>query len=208
MAKPKAASKRAENARARIAALQAEQRAKERRRKVIWNSVIGVLVLALVGGVTFAVLASKNAGKIAGVKTYGTLSRNHVKTDVSYPLTPPVGGNHNEIPLNCGVYKDPVKNENAVHSMEHGAVWITYQPGIGEAQIAALKAAVAGKSYVILSPDPGQPAPVTASAWSTQLTLKSATDSRLAKFISKYMQGPQTPEPGAPCSGGTGTPTG
>jgi len=170
--------------------------------------VIGVLVLGLVGGVTITVLAGKAAGKISGVKTFGTLDRNHVQTDVTYPQVPPVGGNHAPVWLNCGAYKDPVKNENAVHSMEHGAVWITFQPGIGDAQIAALKAAVAGKSYTILSPYPTQPSPVTVTAWSTQLNLNSATDPRLAKFIAKYMQGPQTPEPGAACTGGTGTPTG
>ncbi|NUP49482.1 MAG: DUF3105 domain-containing protein [Catenulispora sp.] len=208
MAKNGTSRVRAADARARVAQARAEQQARAKRRKLIWNSAIGALVLVLIGGITFAVLAGKDAGKIAGVKTFGKLTQNHVETDVVYPQTPPVGGDHNPVFLNCGIYKDPVKNENAVHSLEHGAVWITYQPGIGQAQIAALKAAAAGKSYVVLSPYPTQPAPVTVSAWSTQLTLDSATDPRLAEFIAEYMQGPQTPEPGAPCSGGTGTPTG
>ena len=186
----------------------AEQKARDRRRKLMWNSVIGVLVLGLIGGIVFVTMASHDSGKISGVRTFGTQSRNHVSTNVTYPQNPPIGGDHSEQWLNCGIYNAPVKNENAVHSMEHGAVWITYQPGIGANQIAALKAAVAGKSYTVLSPDPTQPSPVTASAWSTQLNLNSASDARLGKFIAKYMQGPQTPEPGSPCSGGIGTPTG
>ncbi|WP_194915354.1 DUF3105 domain-containing protein, partial [Catenulispora rubra] len=50
--------------------------------------------------------------------------------------------------------------------------------------------------------------PITVTAWGKQLNVDSATDARIAKFISKYMQGPQTPEPGAACTGGTGTPNG
>lgn len=170
--------------------------------------MIALLIVGLIAGVTIVVLASRKNDSIAGVKTFGKLTQNHVQTDVKYPQVPPVGGDHSPVWLNCGIYNAAVKNENAVHAIEHGAVWVTYQPGIGDAQIAALKAAVGGKSYTVLSPYPGQPSPVTVSAWSTQLNLDSATDPRLANFIAKYMQGPQTPEPGASCTGGTGTPTG
>jgi hypothetical protein len=99
-----------------------------------------------------------------------------------------------------------VANENAVHSMEHGAVWITYQPTLPAAEVTTLQHAVAGKSYVILSPYPGLPPTVVASAWGVQLGLAGASDPRLAQFINYYQQGPQTPEQGATCSGGTGTP--
>jgi hypothetical protein len=76
---------------------------------------------------------------------------------VNYPQTPPVGGNHNAVWLNCVVYPTPVPNENAVHSMEHGAMWITYQPTLPAADVTTLQHAVAGRSYVILSPYPGIP---------------------------------------------------
>jgi hypothetical protein len=60
--------------------------------------------------------------------------------------------------------------------------------------------------YVILSPYPGLPSPVVASAWGKQLQLPSVSDPRLGQFIDYFRQGPQTPEPGATCAGGTGTP--
>lgn len=150
--------------------------------------------------------SSNSTGGIKGVVTYSNLSRNHVTGTINYPQVPPVGGNHNPVWLNCGIYTAPVANENAVHSMEHGAVWITYQPSLSSSAVQTLQNLVHGHTYVILSPYPGLPDPVVISAWGVQLKVNSANDPRLAQFIAKYEQGPQTPEPGSPCTGGTGTP--
>lgn len=72
--------------------------------------------------------------------------------------------------------------------------------------MATLRSLVAGKTYLLLSPYPGLPAPVVASAWGKQLRLTGAADQRLAAFITSYRQSPAAPEPGAPCAGGIGTP--
>jgi predicted small secreted protein len=138
-------------------------------------------------------------------KSYSNLSRNHTKGPVDYPQSPPVGGPHNPIWQNCGFYSEPVRNENAVHSMEHGAVWITYRPDLPKDQVEKIKS-LTQKGYVLASPYPGLPAPVVASAWGKQLRLNSTNDPRLEQFVSTYSQGPQNPEPGAPCSGGVGSP--
>jgi hypothetical protein len=191
---------------ARVEAMRAEQAAKERKRKII-IAAITVPVLVLIGGGT--ALAIKNASaktKNDRQKTYPNMSRNHLTTPVTNPQNPPVGGNHDPVWLNCGVYKAPVKNENAVHSMEHGAVWITYTPTLAASQVAKLDADTKNQLYLIVSPYPGLPAPVVASAWGEQVYLTGADDPRLEKFIKAYENGPQTPERGAACVGGTGTP--
>jgi predicted small secreted protein len=148
------------------------------------------------------------AGKKATIgvtRSYSNLSRNHTKEPVDYPQSPPVGGPHSPIWQNCGFYSKPVRNENAVHSMEHGAVWITYSPDLPKDQVEKIKS-LTQKSYVLASPYPGLPAPVVASAWGKQLRLNSTNDPRLEQFVSTYSQGPQNPEPGAPCTGGMGSP--
>ncbi len=191
---------------AKIEALRQEQAAKERKRKIIIAAITLPILLLIIGGTAYAVAHANDATKIDGLKTYTNLSRNHVTTPVKYPQTPPVGGNHNPVWQNCGVYTAPIQNENGVHSLEHGAVWITYLPSLPAAQVAKLDAAAKNQLYLLVSPYPGLPAPVVASAWGKQVYLTGADDPRLQKFIRAYEQGPQTPEPGAACTGGTGTP--
>jgi len=167
--------------------------------------IIFLVVHTLTSGASSAT-GTTSIGAIPGVVTYSNLARTHVTGTVTYAQNPPVGGPHNPVWLNCGIYTAPVPNENAVHSMEHGAVWITYEPNLPPSALQHLVSLVEGHSYVILSPFSGLPAPVVATAWGLQLKLQTANDPRIAQFIQKYAQGPQTPEPGAPCSGGTGSP--
>ncbi len=124
---------------------------------------------------------------------------------VEYAERPPVGGPHDAAWQNCGYYSDPVRNENAVHSLEHGAVWVTYRPDLAQDQIDRLRD-LARQDYLLVSPYPDLPSPVVASAWNNQLALDAATDDRLDQFIRYFKEGPQTPEPGARCTGAIGQP--
>jgi len=170
-----------------------------------WPILLAALIV-LVAAVGVALAYSRPNDSLDGVVTYSDLARDHVEGPVTYPQVPPVGGPHNPVWMNCGIYDQPIPNENAVHSMEHGAAWITYQPDLPAAEVQQLYSLVRGHSYVLLSPYPGLPARVVASAWGVQLRVDSASDPQLPKFIAKYERGPQTPEPGAPCSGGRGMP--
>lgn len=188
--------------------MRAEYRQRERRAKRMWILFFVVIAVVGVASIGYAVVSTRSSSaSLQGVETYKGLSQTHVTTPVKYPQTPPVGGEHNPTPLTCGIYTSPVPAENAVHSMEHGAVWITYRPSLSPTDVKTLQDAARGNPYVIMSPYPGLPVPVVASAWGTQLKLPNVTDSRLAEFIRTYAQGPQTPEPGAACSG-VGAPQG
>ncbi len=140
----------------------------------------------------------------AGVQVYTNLDPAHTPGEVDYPQTPPVGGPHNPTWQNCGVYTEPVKNEHAVHSLEHGAVWITYQPELDAAQVEKLAEITRQSSHRLLSPYPGIDSPIIVSAWGYQLKLTSADDPQLMAFIQEYEQSPNGPEPGAPCDGAEG----
>jgi hypothetical protein len=195
----------------RLAAIQAQQRASERKRSALIFGGIGAVILAIIIAVTLVIvnqIQANNAAKeaaaqpIEGVMTYDNLGREHTEDPVTYDQSPPVGGDHSPIWTNCGIYTEPLPDTNTVHSLEHGAVWITYQPDLDQAEIDKLTELVGSRTYVVLSPYPGEDSPVTATAWGLQLKVDSADDPRLAAFLDKYIQGDQTPEPGAACTGG------
>jgi len=170
--------------------------------------IIGLSTLLLVGGSWWSTSSQQKAyeQEIVGITSTIVTDRSHVQTEVAYKDTPPVGGNHHPVWLSCNgdTYDEPVVDENAVHSLEHGAVWITYQPNLPVADIETLEKKVAGYSFI--SPYPEQESPIMLTAWGVQLPLDSADDERVDQFLAKFRQGPQTPEPGATCNaipGGT-----
>lgn len=189
----------------KVAALKAKQ-AKEKRNRLIGivaSATAGVLV---VGTLITVVVTSATPPvdpatiEIEGLETFENIEAVHVQTAVDYTMTPPAGGPHNPTWLNCGIYEEEVPAEYAVHSLEHGAVWVTYDPELVTGDdLTALRDAMPS-TYMILSPFPGLDAPVVASAWGVQVALDGVDDPRLREFIIKYRESPDAPEPGALCS--------
>lgn len=206
------AAKRRSEHQAIVASIQARQKAKQRKWNLLVYGSFGLLLTAIITAVAITVVgsvqernqAAEEARKpIEGVQTFADLTRNHVQTAVDYPQEPGVGGDHAGIWTNCGVYTNPINEQSAVHSLEHGAVWLTYKPDLPAADIATLTSLVRDKPYVLLSPDSSQSAAVMATAWGTQLALPAADDARIPAFIRAYAQSKNAPEPGATCTGGT-----
>ena len=54
----------------------------------------------------------------------------HTESIVDYELRPPAGGIHNPVWWNCGFYDEAIPDENVVHDLEHGAVWLAYAPDL------------------------------------------------------------------------------
>lgn len=205
------AGKRRREHQAIVASIREKQKAKQRKwNLIIYGSfglilatIITALAITVTGSIQERNLAAEEARKpIEGVQAFGDLSRNHVQAAVDYPQGPGVGGDHAAVWTNCAVYTDPVDEQRAVHSLEHGAVWLTYRPDLSAPEIATLTALAKERAYVLLSPNEGQSAPVIATAWGTQLTLPDAKDSRIPAFIRAHAQSTNAPEPGAPCTGG------
>jgi hypothetical protein len=151
----------------------------------------------------------------------GALEHQHVAGPVSYAVLPPVGGPHNAVWMNAGVYTTPVPNERAVHNMEHGAVWITYNPNLSGPAVAALTAFVTKQSLIPESQQTGGPAnqanryldlspwatdtlptAIVLSAWGHQLRLSTPTDPRMQQFIDTFRHSAKySPEAAEPVDG-------
>ncbi|MFJ9623759.1 DUF3105 domain-containing protein [Streptomyces sp. NPDC101181] len=146
---------------------------------------------------------------IDGLKSWDAakLGRDHVAGAVDYPMRPPVGGDHNQSWMNCDgdVYEKALPDVNAVHSLEHGAVWVTYNGKAADADVAKLAERVKKTPFTLMSPYEGQEGAIVLSAWGKQVTVDGADDERVDHFFGQFVQGAQTPEPGAPCTGGLAT---
>ena len=185
---------------------------RQRRQRMIrrWAYValatIAVLGLVFVGYNRYQVWQGDQ--QLEDTVSFTYAGQQHQDGPVTYTETPPVGGVHNNAWQNCGYYDRPVANWHAVHSLEHGAVWITYLPTLPADQIAELRSLAEEQSYILVSPYPDQRAPVIASAWNRQLTLDGADDPGLDAFVREYRRSADAPEPRGICTNGITVATG
>jgi Protein of unknown function (DUF3105) len=151
----------------------------------------------------------------------GALEHQHVSGPVTYAVLPPVGGPHNATWMNAGVYTKPIPSERALHNLEHGAVWITYDPNLPKAQIATLTKFVGAQSMISESPQASSianqanryvdlspwaqdtlPSPIVLSSWGYQLRVTSPADPRMQQFMNTFRNGPKySPEDGSAVDG-------
>ncbi|MCO4265233.1 DUF3105 domain-containing protein [Pseudarthrobacter sp. MDT3-26] len=201
----------AEDRKALVKAMRAKQRAADGRKAWLIYGTGGVVVASIIAATAFVVVGevqkqetakAEAARPVEGVQDFPDQSRNHISGPVSYPRNPPTGGDHAPVWTNCGIYTAPVEPTRAVHSLEHGAVWLSYRQDLPKDQVAELTSLAGAQDYLLLSPVTDQASPVTATAWGKQLSVDSSSDERIATFIKKYRQSPQAPEPGAVCTGG------
>jgi len=145
-----------------------------------------------------------SADQIAGVESYEYAGGVHVYDTVAYTESPPVGGEHDYEWADCTgtVYDVDIRHENAVHSLEHGAVWITYDPDtISDGDLDVLTELVDGRDGMMLSPYAGLTSPISLQSWGHQLFVDSATDERVEQYVDFMLKNSDfTPEPGATCS--------
>lgn len=132
----------------------------------------------------------------------------HVLGEVAYQSAPATGGDHFWAWQNCGFYDAPLIEETAVHSLEHGAVWVTYPPGADDATLAPIRERASQESHLLVSPYPGLDAPLVLSAWERQLKVDSWENPAVEEFLDGHLgrRSPTAPEAGASCEGGVGAP--
>jgi hypothetical protein len=178
-----------------------------------WGLIAAALAVVVFAAavITYAVVQvnKADAGKvestdeIAGIQDFEYEAGDHVTTPVQYEQSPPVGGPHDYNWADCtgSVYDVDIRHENAVHSLEHGAVWITYNPDeVSEADVATLAELVDGESGRMLSPYVGLDSPISLQSWGHQLKVDSVQDERIKQFADflTFRTG-EFPEPGASC---------
>ena len=157
---------------------------------------------------SFASTTTIDLENIEGVEYLVMTSREHTEEDLDYPTVPPAGGDHLGIWHNCGKYIVELLDEAAVHSLEHGVVWVTYIPDLPLSEIQKLDNILDGNQRFLMSPYSNQPAPIVLTSWGRRLEIEEADDPRIPAFIEAFTDSPSSPEPGVTCNGGLGIPPG
>ncbi|MEJ7839970.1 MAG: DUF3105 domain-containing protein, partial [Thermomicrobiales bacterium] len=184
----------------------------QKRQWLYTRVAFGVILVALIGWFGYIGFQAYQGYQIRGdVDEYfgkDDFVAEHYDTGaVLYEQIPPTGGFHNAAWQNCGFYDQYLNNVNAVHSLEHGAVWITYDPALPESDIESLRE-MGGQPYMLVSPYPGMGSPITLSIWGHQLKLDSFDEGKIDAFVREYkVKQEYTPEFGAICYGGTSATT-
>ena len=174
--------------------------------RAAWIGIAGGVAAVLLIVAVLVIGAGEDAQLQADVQRFQIASRSHVQGTVPYPMTPPAGGDHASAWQNCGFYPQPIVPESGVHSLEHGAVWVTYRPDLPAEEVEALRRLASTQTFILATPFEGLASPIVASAWGRQVALESADDALLSTFIREFRQGETTPEAGAACTGGIGAP--
>jgi uncharacterized protein DUF3105 len=140
-----------------------------------------------------------------GVRTYPATTNRNIEPPNSYEQDPPTNGDHAPYWQRCGFYSTPIENEAAVHSLDHGAVWITYRPDLPQEELDTLRN-LAQEAYVLVSPYEGLRGPVIVTAWRNQLDLEETDDPRLRQFVDQFRVSEMAPRSGNGCENGRGEP--
>ncbi|MFV2083793.1 DUF3105 domain-containing protein [Micromonospora sp. LOL_021] len=178
---------------------------------------VGVLATAIIGYGAYAVSQNARswqdrAAGIEGIVNFretdpeSISNQEHRSGKIEYPHSPPVGGPHNNTWQRClgDVYDAPIANEHALHSLEHGAVWLTYRPDLPAADVEQLASVIRGNDFMLMSPYEGLDRPISIQAWGYQLKVDNADDPRIKEFATVLAQNASM-EPGVPCSSGNYT---
>lgn len=206
-----AQSQAADQPRQEVAKKRREDRLKSyernRRQWMITKIAAAVLAIAIVGAIVLVAInwgQDRNLNQIPdGVQTFAYAGGQHDDAFSAWTETPPAGGIHNNTWQKCGFYDGQIAAGKGVHSLEHGAVWITYSPDLPQDQIDTLKS-LASQDFVLVSEFPGLPSPIVASAWNKQLKLQDAGAEELTQFVRVFKNNPDyTPEYGATCATGS-----
>lgn len=187
--------------RAKEAALIAAQR-RERRARAIRTATFVTVFLALI---YFFFFRETSPDEIAGnpISSFSTSNGGQQTHAAPYDYTedttgvnPPVSGRHDPVPAECGTHSEKVADENLVHTLEHGAVAVLYDPKeVPLADIKKIETIVSGYADTTISaPYPGLSDHVVVASWSRKMPLDSFDDDAITEYIDTFRDTEPAPE--------------
>lgn len=171
-----------------------------------WGGIWTLLILAAAAVVVVVVIVVSARSGASGASTAPLLGEDIPVTSAEHvasasqlvipPGQPPTSGPHYPAPQALGIYDAPVPDGNAIHSLEHGIVWISYNPAkVTDTDIQRLRdLAKQHANDVILAPRPDNATAVAAASWGRLLKQDTPDIAQLKRFITTNRN--RSPEPG------------
>ncbi len=135
-------------------------------RGALWLPVVLLLLGALGWWFYTLVAAQIPDGKDMSIMVEG-LGQEHIPLGSprpAYNSNPPTSGPHFEVPAHIGFYDVALPDEQLVHNLEHGDIWIAYHPRIGSSTALLLKEFLDGQK-VIITPRESNEFDISLAAW-------------------------------------------
>jgi hypothetical protein len=128
---------------------------------------------------------------------YPTQGRDHIEVGDPhdpYNSNPPTSGPHAS-PLRTDTYTRQYPDENLIHNLEHGHIWLSYQDE-GDSETIDLLRSIQSQfpSSVIVTFRPNNDARIAVAAWQRLLKLEEPDENQIMAFISRYRD--KAPESG------------
>jgi hypothetical protein len=156
-----------------------------------------ILFIGFIVGVTYwAFSVAKTANENRPGEKVVIMNQDHVApggaADVVYNSNPPTSGSHSEA-APWGFNVEEILDENAIHNLEHGGIWISYK-NLDEDAISTLKnIAKRNSASVVVSPRAANDANIAVASWGRVMKLDAIDEEAINQYIRKNKN--KSPEP-------------
>ncbi len=162
--------------------------------KVIGGIALAVIVILIGGLWLLTVQSSKeqtNLAKPLMGDEISDLGRGHIPdgTQLQFDSNPPTSGQHYDKWITRGIYDKPQPDGNLVHSLEHGAVILSYKVDLPNEDVEKIKSVFSSVSVSkkIMVPRDNLDVPVALTSWGRLLKLQTIDATSEAK-IKEFME--------------------
>lgn len=168
--------------------------------------IISLIVIGMLGlGFFLFQLDAKNskfAVKNDGSKLpqvgqeFPNLGQKHIGVGEShepYNSNPPTSGPHYAQPADWGVYDKELPDEQLVHNLEHGGIWISYKDMDGDTKTKIQAIATANPGKVIVTQRGKDDAKIVLASWTRLEKMESFDEAKILEFIKANVN--KSPEP-------------
>lgn len=170
-----------------------EKKIKVKKIKRIIPWMIGIGIFGTLGYWAVTAIEKNNASRPG--EAVSVMGEEHISLEdphVPYNSNPPTSGPHAG-PAPWGFSAEEIPDENAIHNLEHGGIWISYK-NLDDDSIALLgEISRRNGSSVIVSPREANDTTVAVASWGRLMKLDSVDEERINKFIRRNKN--KSPEP-------------